>query len=125
MVQKIKGEEKKAFMLLKSLILHYHGLDVDEERILKESAKALDANDELKWANEFIAQDYLSAFERSKEYLNKVIAVLPTKKKLGYLMAVWEDNNKKGYLTEMEATAMINLAKDWQIDKELLSKVNH
>ncbi len=125
MVQKIKGEEKKAFMLLKSLILHYHGLDVDEERILKESAKELNANDELKWANEFIAQDYLSAFERSKEYLNKVIGVLPTKKKLGYLMAVWEDNNKKGYLTEMEATAMINLAKDWQIEKELLSKVNH
>lgn len=125
MVQKVKGEEKKAFMLLKSLILHYHGLDVDEEKILKASAKELDAHEELHWANEFIAEDYLSAFERSKEYLNKVIGVLPVRKKLGYLMAVWEDNNKKGYLTEMEATAMINLAKDWKIEKELLSKVNH
>ncbi|MEQ9299265.1 MAG: hypothetical protein RIF33_11900 [Cyclobacteriaceae bacterium] len=125
MIDKIKGEEKKAFMLLKSLILHYHGLDEDEERILKDSAKELDAHDELKWANAFIAEDYLSAFERSKEYLNKIIGALSAKKKLGYLMAVWEDNNKKGYLTEMEATAMINLAKDWKIEKDLLAKVNH
>ena len=125
MTGKINGEEKKAFMLLKSLILHYHGLDEDEERILNDSAKELDAQDELKWANAFIAEDYLSAFERSREYLNKIIGTLSTQKKLGYLMAVWEDNNKKGYLTEMEATAMINLAKDWQIEKDLLAKVNH
>ncbi|MEQ8711888.1 MAG: hypothetical protein RIC80_02670 [Cyclobacteriaceae bacterium] len=125
MINKIKGEEKKAFMLLKSLILHYHGLDEDEERILKDSARELDAHDELKWANAFIAEDYLSAFERSREYLNKIIGTLSVKKKLGYLMAVWEDNNKKGYLTEMEATAMINLAKDWKIEKDLLAKVNH
>ncbi len=125
MINKIKGEEKKAFMLLKSLILHYHGLDEDEERILKDSARELDAHDELKWANAFIAEDYLSAFVRSREYLNKIIGTLSVKKKLGYLMAVWEDNNKKGYLTEMEATAMINLAKDWKIEKDLLAKVNH
>lgn len=121
----IKGEEKKAFMLLKSLILHYHGLDEDEERLLGDSARELDAHEELQWANAFISEDYLSAFERSREYLHKVIGSLSSQKKLGYLMAVWEDSNKKGYLTEMEATAMINLAKDWKIEKDLLAKVNH
>ncbi len=124
MAEQIKGEEKKAFMLLKSLILHYHGLDEDEEKILNDSADKLNAHEELEWANSFIAQDYLSAFDRSREYLHKIIGTLELDRKLDYLLSVWEDNNKKGYLTEMEATAMINLAKDWKIEKELLARVN-
>ena len=117
------AEEKKAFMLLKSLIFHYHGLDEDEEKILNQSATDMDAHKELEWANTFIAEDFLSAFERSRDFLNKVIGSLPKNKKLGYLHSVWEDNNKKGYLTEMEASAMLNLAKDWDIHKELMKKV--
>ena len=69
------SEEKKAFLLLKSVIFHYHGLDEDEQKILDETAKKYDADDELKWANEFIANDYISAFERAREYLNKVIGM--------------------------------------------------
>ncbi|SHK95562.1 hypothetical protein SAMN04488028_11411 [Reichenbachiella agariperforans] len=110
-------------MLLKSLIFHYHGLDEDEEKILNESADELSAHKELEWANAFIAEDFLSAFERSRELLNKIIGTLPMDQKLQYLFSVWEDNNKKGYLTEMEATAMLNLAKDWGIRQELMDKV--
>ncbi|MCV9388659.1 hypothetical protein [Reichenbachiella ulvae] len=116
-------EEKKAFMLLKSLIFHYHGLDEDEEKILNESADELSAHEELEWANEFIAQDFMSAFERSRELLNNTIGKLDKPKKIQYLFSVWEDNNKKGYLTEMEATAMLNLAKEWGIQSELMEKV--
>jgi cyclic pyranopterin phosphate synthase len=47
-------------MLLKSLIFHYHGLDEDEEKILNETADKLGAHIELRWANDFIAQDFLS-----------------------------------------------------------------
>ena len=115
--------ELKAFMLLKSLIFHYHGLDEDEEKILNESAKELDANSELEWANNFISEDYMSAFERSRDFLNKIIGRLPKKKKLDYLHSVWIDNNKKGYLTEMEATAMLNLARDWDIHKDLMQLI--
>lgn len=110
-------------MLLKTLIFHYHGLDEDEERILSQTAEELDADNELTWAKAFIAQDYISAFERSREFLNKVIGKLEKQKRIDYLIIVWEDNNKKGYLTEMEATAMLNLAKDWDVEKELLKKV--
>lgn len=119
----MKTEEKRAFMLLKSLIFHYHGLDEDEERILMETAEEIDGHQELEWANSFIAEDFLSAFERSRDFLTKIIGALPKSKKLSYLFAVWEDNNKKGYLTEMEATAMLNLAKDWDIHKDLMKKV--
>lgn len=119
----MEKEEKKAFMLLKSLIFHYHGLDDDEQNMLNESAETLDAFDELKWANAFIAEDYLSAFDRSREYLNKVISKLEKEKRIKYLLSVWQDNDKKGYLTEMEATAMLNLAKDWHIEKEIINIV--
>ncbi|MFY0653341.1 MAG: hypothetical protein JXQ96_14965 [Cyclobacteriaceae bacterium] len=117
--------ELKAFMLLKSLIFHYHGLDEDEEKILNESADELKAHDELEWANAFIAEDYLSAFERSRDFLTKVIGNLPKEKKLEYLHSVWIDNNKKGYLTEMEATAMLNLARDWDIHKDLMNMIKN
>ncbi|PIB37283.1 hypothetical protein BFP72_18640 [Reichenbachiella sp. 5M10] len=116
-------DEKKAFMLLKSLIFHYHGLDEDEEKLLHEAADELSAHDELLWANAFIAEDFMSAFERSRELLGKTIGKLPSEQKVSYLFSVWEDNNKKGYLTEMEATAMLNLANDWGIRAELMDKV--
>ncbi|WP_109832997.1 hypothetical protein [Reichenbachiella versicolor] len=119
----MKQEEKKAFILLKSLIFHYHGLDEDEEKILNASADALDAHKELEWANAFIAEDFISAFERCRQYLKKEIGSLPKETKTKYLFEVWEDNQKKGYLTEMEANAMLNLAKDWDLHEELMTKV--
>ena len=36
---------------------------------------------------------------------------------------VWQSNNLKGYVTEMEATAMLKLAKDWHVEKELVELV--
>lgn len=116
-------QDKRALMLLKSLIFHYHGLDEDENKILTESAKEYEALDELDWANAFIAEDYLSAFERARDFFNKSIKPKSKEIKLEYLISVWEDNNKKGYLTEMEATAMLNLAKEWDIQKELMEHV--
>lgn len=119
----MEKEEKKAFILLKSLIFHYHGLDEDEERMLLETADQHDAHDELEWANEYIAKDFMTAFDRSRDFLKDVIGSLPTKSKVSYLFSVWDDNNKKGYLTEMEATAMLKLAKDWNISDELMVKI--
>jgi hypothetical protein len=75
------------------------------------------------WANEFIANDYISAFERAREYLNNIIGRLDKDKRLSYLDMVWRANNQKGYITEMEATAMLKLAKDWNIEDELIEMV--
>lgn len=119
----MSSEEKKSFLLLKSVIFHYHGLDEDEQKLLDESARELDAYDELKWANEFISSDYLSAFERAREYLNKTIGQYDKGKRLYYLDLVWTDNNKKGFITEMEATAMLKLAKDWGVEIDLIELV--
>ncbi len=117
-------EVKKGLILLKSLIFHYHGLDQDEQKILEKYVKDLDAWEEYKWASEFIAMDYLSAFERSKEFLGKIFNSMPEDQRLEYLMDTWESNHQKGYVTEMETTAMLNLAKDWEIEKQFMHKIN-
>ncbi len=120
----MKTDIKKALVLLKSLIFHYHGLDQDEKKILEKYVNEIDAWEEYEWASDFIALDYLSAFERSKEFLGKVFNAMPEEKRLEYLLDTWESNHLKGYVTEMETTAMINLAKDWSIEKMFLTKIN-
>jgi hypothetical protein len=116
-------EEKKALLLLKSMIFHYHGLDEDEMQILKNTAKEINAEDELEWANGFIAEDFGTAFDRTRNYLKDTLGRHDKSRKLSYLSQVWKDNYQKGYITEMEATAMLELAKDWGIQSELITMV--
>jgi hypothetical protein len=116
-------ELKKATLLLHSLIFHYHGLDDEETVLLEATASKLDGMEELKWANAFIAEDYISAFERARGFLKKTIGVLEIEERLSQLVAIWNDNYDKGYVTEMETTAMLHLAKDWEIEKEFMKEV--
>lgn len=114
---------KKAILLLKSLIFHYHGLDDEEREMLESTAKKLKAEDEMVWANQFIAEDYLSAFERAREFLSKIFVRMSEEERIQHLMEVWEENYKKGYVTEMETTAILTLSKDWHVEKDFLDKV--
>lgn len=117
------SEEKKAFLLLKSVIFHYHGLDEDEQNILNQVAAKLNAEDELNWANEFIAKDYYDAFERARSYLKDIMLSLSKERRLEHLNSVWKANMEKGYISEMEAMAIIKLAKDWGVEKELVASI--
>lgn len=114
---------KKAVILLKSLIFHYHGLDQEERAMLESTAKKLDAIDEMNWANNFIAEDYLSAFERAREFLSKIFLKMTEADRIQHLLDVWEENYKKGYVTEMETTALLTLSKDWKVEKSFLEQV--
>ena len=116
-------EEKKVYMLLKSVIFHYHGLDDAEKGALEKTSADLNASAEYQWALDFIAQDYITAFDRARDYLNLIIGDYPRKKRVQLITMVWEANNEKGYVTEMEATAMLKLARDWNVKEELISLV--
>ncbi|MEX2233734.1 MAG: hypothetical protein WD824_16330 [Cyclobacteriaceae bacterium] len=116
-------EDKKVYMLLKSVIFHYHGLDEAEKGELEKTSGELNADPEYKWALEFIAQDYITAFDRAREYLNLIIGDYPKNKRVQLITMVWEANNQKGYVTEMEATAMLRLARDWNVKDELIGLV--
>ena len=117
------SEEKKAYLLLKSVIFHYHGLDDDEKENLNETAKELNGQEELEWANDFIAKDYFNSFDRAREYLNEVVGDYPKEKRVMYIEMVWQANNLKGFVTELEATAMLKLAKDWNVEADLIEMV--
>lgn len=116
-------EEKKVYMLLKSVIFHYHGLDEEEKKELEKTAELLHAGDEYNWALSFVSEDYITAFDRARAYLNTIIGDYPKEKRVELINMVWESNNTKGYVTEMEATAMLKLAKDWNVQKELIDLV--
>lgn len=116
-------EEKKVYLLLKSVIFHYHGLDEEEKKDLDKTAAELNARDAYKWSLEFIAEDYITAFDRARTYLNEIIGDYPREKRIALINMVWQANNLKGYVTEMEATAMLKLAKDWNVQKELIDLV--
>ncbi len=117
------SEDLKCYMLLVAIIFHYHGLDEEEKVILDKKASEKNAFEELNWAYDFIAEDYMTSFERAKIYLKKAKNSLDKSKRLRYINDTWVSNGEKGYITEMEATAMLKLAKDWDVDKELISMV--
>jgi hypothetical protein len=116
-------EDKKVYMLLKSVIFHYHGLDDQEKQDLDKTAAELDAHDEYRWAMDFVATDYVTAFDRARFFLNEIIGDYKKEKRIELINMVWQANNLKGYVTEMEATAMLKLAKDWNVQKELVKLV--
>src|SRR5687768_12504401 len=116
-------EDKKVYILLKSVIFHYHGLDEVEKVELEKTCAELNAHNEYQWALDFISQDYITAFDRAREFLNNIIGDYPKKKRVELIKMVWEANNRKGYVTEMEATAMLRLARDWNVKEELIGLV--
>ena len=110
-------------MLLKAVIYHYHGLDEAENRDLDKVSTDLEAKQELSWALDFVAEDYITAFDRARTYLNTIIGDYTKPKRVELINMVWQSNNLKGYVTEMEATAMLKLAKDWNVERELVELV--
>jgi hypothetical protein len=119
----ITSEDKKVYMLLKSVIFHYHGLDEEEKGDLEKTSLEKNAHSEYQWALDFIAKDYITAFDRARDYLNLIIGDYPKDKRVQLITMVWEANNLKGYVTEMEATAMLRLARDWNVKDELIGLV--
>ena len=81
------------------------------------------APEELKWATEFIEKDQVTSFERARAFLNDIIGDYTREKRVELINMVWDSNNLKGYVTEMEATAMIRLARDWNVEKDFIQLV--
>jgi hypothetical protein len=113
-------EEKRVYLLLKAVIFYYHGLDPEEKVDLEDVAKKLEAPEELRWALDFIEKDQITSFDRARAFLNDIIGDYTKEKRIELINMVWESNNLKGYVTEMEATAMLKLARDWKVEKELV-----
>jgi anion-transporting ArsA/GET3 family ATPase len=113
-------EEKKTFLLLLVIIFNYHGLSDVEQQILKETATAIDAHEELDWVKAFSKPSVDETYDKIKQYINDSIKDSSDEKKLVSLTQVWDANMQKGYISEMEATAMLMLSKEWKVQKEFI-----
>lgn len=116
-------EQKKALLLLNSVIFNYHGFDEEEQKILEASAKGMDAMQELKWVQGFVQEDVTTLFERARVFFKETILTYDKDTKVSFLNTVWEATNKKGHITEMEAMAILKLAKDWGVQRDFLNLV--
>jgi len=116
-------EEKRAFLLLLIIIFNYHGLSEVEQQILHDTATVHDAFSELDWIREYAHPSIDDSYNKLKKYVNDTIGNLPVEKKCEYLNKVWDANQQKGHVSEMEATAMLMLSKEWQIQKEFISYI--
>lgn len=125
MVQTMSSEQKKALLLLKFFIFSFHGLDDREKKLMKDSAEKLDALDELNWVNDFINEDPSTSFDRARLFFTQTIATYDPSLKLTYLNSVWDATNQKGFISEAEAVTILKLAKEWGVQKELLSLVRN
>ncbi|GEM_PF-218499 len=114
---------KKVLLLLKSVIFNYHGLDEDEQKILKETADQISGTEELQWVNEFILQDDLSAFDRARGFFNTVIGEFSKEQRLEIIRQIWDANRSKGYVSEIEATSLLKIAKDWGVQSDFIAYV--
>lgn len=119
------SEHKKSLLLLKLVIFNYHGLDLQEKRILSDTAAKLEASEELQWAFDFSNEDPVSAFDRARQFFNTTIATYDKDVRFSFVKNVWEDTQSKGYVSEIEAMSMLKLAKDWGVQKELLNMVRN
>lgn len=117
------SEQKKVLLLIKAVIFNYHGLDDEEKKILEQTAQEIDGHEELNWVNDFIAQDHFSSFDRARGYFNSVVQNFDNQTKLSFLIRAWEANLVKGYVSEIEATSLLKLAKDWNVQSDFIAFV--
>ena len=117
------SEQKRAFLLLKLVIFNYHGLDEDEKKILAETSVKIGGEEELNWAYQFLGDDFYANLDKARDFFNSTIATYDQETKLSYLNMVWDSTKSKGYISEMEATGILKMAKDWGVQKELLTLI--
>lgn len=117
------SSRKRATLLLKAIIFLYHELTEEENKQLLATAESIDAIKELEWAMAFIKEDIYTAYERTRDFLNEALQFESKENKIDYLYDVWLATNQKGYITEMEALAMIKLARDWGVESDFIKRV--
>ena len=117
------SEEKKLLLLLHLIIFNYHGLDESEKELLADLSKQYEAEAELDWAYNMLGNDYYITHEKIQSWFKEAIADIDAEKRLWYLSSVWQASVKKGFISEMEATAMLKIAHEWGIQKDLLNLI--
>lgn len=126
-------EEKEALLLLEYVIFRYHGFDENERKRLESDANQLNAQKELERVYRFVddlleknQQSEVSVFEAALQRIHDVFSTHTEDRRLSYVIQVWNANKSKGYVTEIEAIAMLKVAKALGVQRGFVEYVrNH
>jgi len=123
-------EEKEALLLLEYAIFRYHGFDDNERERLENDAAAMHAQAQLEKVYAFVDdilqktnQSEVAVFEATLRRIKEVFAQLPEERRLEYVIQVWNANKAKGYVTEIEAIAMLRVAKELNVQRGFVEYV--
>lgn len=123
-------EEKEALLLLEYAIFRYHGFDDDERARLESDAASINAHAELEKVYAFVDdilqktnQSEVAVFEAALERIKEVFAELSEDRRLEYVIQVWNANKAKGYVTEIEAIALLKVAKELGVQRGFVEYV--
>ena len=115
-------EEKRAYILIMSLLAYYHGLSSEDKSLLNKETEAINGKQAFFWAKEFIEKNTVTASKRAKAHLKKVKPHIEIKKRVTFLENIWQIYMKKGYLTTTEATTLLKIAKSWGVETDILTQ---
>lgn len=123
-------EEKEVLLLLEYAIFRYHGFDDNERERLENDAAAMHAQAQLEKVYAFVDdilqktnQSEVAVFEATLRRIKEVFAQLPEERRLEYVIQVWNANKAKGYVTEIEAIAMLRVAKELNVQRGFVEYV--
>lgn len=117
------SNQKKAFILLQAVVFYFHDLDANELAMLYSNSKELGDNDAVEWALKFMGTDRAATFDKSREFIRLELKSINKDEKLDLLNTTWEQSNLKGFITEMEAIALLKFSKDLGIEQEFIETI--
>lgn len=111
----MEPHHRRGYFLLKLVIFFYPTPDLDETDYLMAKASAWQAEEDRRWATNFVEENPATAFERTRAWFSDQFATLSTEQREVYLTTIWRGDNPPPYVTEMQGLALMRLAQEWGI----------
>lgn len=112
---------RRVYFLLKLMVFFYPRPDEEEMDQLREKAALWKADDDRRWAIEFIDHEPATAFARTTEFVGEQFKGLSKAEREQFLDDIWHaDLAPRGYVTEMQAMALLKMAQGWGLQERLL-----
>ena len=116
----MSNQEKKVLFLL--LLLTFHQDQMDEEEIIElhRLVEVHQGQEAIAWATSFLSLHHHHHYQKVTRFIFEQSHMMNQETKLNLLHAVWMANLNKGYISEIEATLLLNCSKNWGVQKDFV-----
>jgi hypothetical protein len=108
------------YFLLKLVVFYYPRPDEEEMDQLRDKASAWKADEDRRWAIDFVDQEPATAFQRTGEFISGLFTGKSQLEREAFLEDIWSVDIARGYVTEMQAMALLKMAQAWGLQDKLL-----